>query len=87
MLIYYDFEGKRMHATVTWMENEGTIEVQLTDKRLRNFPGDLLFDISRTNKVTYVDEDPHNKRLCNLQMVVGRRLQEFANQGTPKQSS
>lgn len=86
MVLYFDFEGKRMNAEIYWPDSAGTIQVQLTDKRLQNFPGDLLFDINRYNKVTYTVENASDRRLTNLQMVLGKRLQEFANQGTPKQS-
>jgi hypothetical protein len=84
MILYYDFEGKRMNAEVYWPKNARTVQVQLTDKRLtRDFPEDLLFDISRTNKITYMVENTGNKRLTELQKVLGKRLQEFANQGAP----
>ncbi len=81
MIIYYDFEGRRMNAEVDWPKNGGTIQVQLTDKRLiKDLPADLLFDISRINKITYTIENPANKRLTELQKVLSKRLQEFANQ-------
>ena len=84
MTLYYDFEGKRMNAEVYWPKNASTIQVQLTDNRLtRDLPDDLLFDINRINKISYMVENPGNKRLTELQKVLAKRLQEFANQGTP----
>jgi len=80
MIVYYDFEGRRMHAEVSWPGRAGSIQVQLTDKRLKDLPADLLFDISRTNRITYTVENPLNRRLTELQNVMGKRLQEFANQ-------
>ena len=80
MIVYYDFEGKRMNAEVSWPKGAGSIQVQLTDKRLaKDFPADLLFDISRLKRVTYMIENPDNKRLTNLQMVLGKRLQELTH--------
>lgn len=84
MTLYYDFEGKRMNAEVYWPKNASTIQVQLTDNRLtRDLPDDLLFDINRINKISYMVENPGNRRLTELQKVLAKRLQEFANQGTP----
>ena len=84
MTLYYDFEGKRMNAEVYWPKNASTIQVQLTDNRLtRDLPDDLLFDINRINKISYMVENPTNRRLTELQKVLAKRLQEFANQGTP----
>ncbi len=80
MILYYDFEGKRMNAEVYWPGKVGSVQVQLTDKRLKDFPEDLLFDINRHNKITYTVENPSNRRLTELQMVLSKRLQEFANQ-------
>ncbi len=81
MIIYYDFEGRRMNAEVDWPNHSGSIQVQLTDKRLlKDLPADLLFDINRINKITYTIENPANKRLTELQKVLSKRLQEFANQ-------
>ena len=73
-----------MNAEVYWPKNASTIQVQLTDNRLtRDLPDDLLFDINRINKISYMVENPANRRLTELQKVLGKRLQEFANQGTP----
>lgn len=84
MTLYYDFEGKRMNAEVYWPKNASTIQVQLTDNRLTgDLPDDLLFDINRINKISYMVENPTNRRLTELQKVLAKRLQEFANQGTP----
>ena len=84
MTLYYDFEGKRMNAEVYWPKNASTIQVQLTDNRLtKDLPDDLLFDINRINKISYMVENPANRRLTELQKVLAKRLQEFANQGTP----
>jgi len=69
-----------MNAEVNWPKNAETIQVLLTDKRLiKDFPADLLFD-KRGNKITYTIENPDNKRLAELQRVLSKRLQEFANQ-------
>ena len=81
MIFYYDFEGRRMNAEVSWTKNSDTISVLLTDKRLtKDLPADLIFD-KRGNRITYIIENPDNKRLAELQKVIGKRLQEFANQG------
>jgi hypothetical protein len=80
MIVYYDFEGRRMHAEVHWPKHADTISVQLTDKRLKDFPADLLFDIKRGNKIDYIIENRTNKRLTELQQVICKRLQELSNQ-------
>jgi len=60
-------------------KSEGNIIVHLTDRALsRDFPTDLYFEIKQGNKVTFIIEDPGNKRLLELQNVIGRRLQELA---------
>lgn len=81
MILYFDFEGRRMNAEVSWPKNAGTIQVTLTDKRLtKDLPADLLFDMNRINKITYTVESADNRRLSELQRVLSKRLQEFANQ-------
>ena len=81
MTFYYDFDGRRWHATVFWPANATTLNVELTDTRIiRQFPSDFIFELKRGNKISYTIEDPANKRLCELQKAVGKRLQEFANQ-------
>lgn len=80
MLLYFEFEERRVKAEVTWPKNKGTITVHLTDKNLTDqFPPDLLFDIAPANKVSYTIEDRDDKRLIELQNVISRRLQEFVN--------
>lgn len=80
MLLYFEFEDRRFHAEVTWPKGDDPIVVQLSDKRLtRDLPTDLYFDIKGGNKVSYVIEDPQNKRLSELQSILARRLQEFVN--------
>ncbi|TDH29011.1 hypothetical protein EXU57_02755 [Segetibacter sp. 3557_3] len=79
MILYYDFEGRRMHAEVYWPSNADTIQVQLVDKRLKQFPTDLLYD-KRGSKISFHLENPRDKRLTELQTVIGKRLQEIASQ-------
>jgi|GEM_PF-1941389 len=81
MTFYYDFEDRRLHAEVYWPANARTIQVELTDSRLiKEFPGDLIFDIKCGRKISYTLENPANKRLSELQRIIGKRLQEFAQQ-------
>ncbi|WP_018612226.1 hypothetical protein [Segetibacter koreensis] len=81
MTIYFDFEEQRRTAEVTWPKNGGSIYVTVTDKELtQKLPPDLIFDINRKNKISFVEEDPHFKRLIQLQTIIKRRLQELANQ-------
>jgi hypothetical protein len=80
MVLYFEFEERRVKAEVTWPKNRGTITVHITDRELvKKFPPDLLFDIEAGNKVVYTIEDPGDKRLIELQNVISRRLQEFVN--------
>lgn len=80
MTIYFDFEEQRRMAEVTWPENEGSIQVTLTDDELiKKLPADLIYDINGRRKVTFIEENPDNKRLIRLQKVIGRKLQEFVN--------
>jgi hypothetical protein len=44
---------------------------------VKEFPTDLNFEIKGSRKVSYILEDKDNKRLTELQDVIGRRLQEF----------
>lgn len=81
MTLYFDFEDQRRTAEVTWPENAGSIHVILTDKGLaKKLPADLIFDINRKNIVSFIEENPDNTRLIQLQKIISRRLQEFANQ-------
>ncbi len=81
MILYFDFEDKRRTAEVTWPDHTGSIQVTLTDKELtEKLPFDLLFDMNRKNKVSFIEENPEHKRLIQLQKIISRRLQEFANQ-------
>ncbi len=80
MILYYEFENRRMNAEVNWPKDADIIQVQLTDKRLtRDLPGDLLFDV-RGSKIFFTIEDPKNKRLIELQRIISKRLQEIGNQ-------
>ena len=81
MTLYFDFEERRRTAEVSWPTNVGSIHVTLTDKELvKKFPPDLIFEINQRNKVSFTEEDPHHKRLIQLQKTIGRKLQELANQ-------
>jgi hypothetical protein len=80
MLLYFEFDDKRVKADVTWPKDKGPITVHLTDAELtRDLPSDLLFDVEAGNKVSYTIEDRDDKRLIELQDVISRRLQEFVN--------
>ncbi len=81
MLLYFEFEQRRTKAEVIWPKQEGeTIEVHLTDTRLiKVFPPDLFFEVESSRKVSFLTEDPSNKRLSDLQKVIANRLQEFVN--------
>ncbi len=80
MILYFEFEERRVKAEVTWPKNGGTITVHITDTELANeLPPDLLFDIKQGNKVAYTIEDTNDKRLVELQNVISRRLQELVN--------
>ncbi len=81
MILYFEFEEQRRKAEVHWPYDAGDINVQLTDYELaKKFPADLIFDINGRNKVSYTIENPDNKRLTQLQKIICKRLQEFANQ-------
>lgn len=81
MILYFEFEGQRRKAEVQWPQNAGSINVQLTDAELaKKLPADMIFDMSERNKIFYTIENPDNKRLVQLQKVISKRLQEFANQ-------
>ena len=80
MILYFEFEERRLKAEMTWPKNRGTVTVHVTDTQLANeLPPDLLFDIAPENKVTYTIENPNDKRLIELQRVISRRLQELVN--------
>lgn len=82
-MIYFEFEEERRKAEVSWPGNTGggSISVELSDSELaKKLPSDFIFDINKRNKVSYTIENPDNKRLVQLQKVICRRLQEFANQ-------
>lgn len=80
MLLYFEFEDKRRKADVTWPRGGGNIVVNVNDKELaKDLPTDLYFEVKRGNKVEFTIEDAENKRLVELQSVLGRRLQELAN--------
>lgn len=81
MILYFEFEDQRRKAEVNWPKESGSIHVLITDQELaKKLPTDLIFDINRKNKVSYVVENPDHKRLLQLQKTIGKRLQEFANQ-------
>lgn len=81
MTLYFDFEDQRRTADVIWPENDGSIQVTLADRELiRKLPSDLIFDLNKRNKISYLVENPDHKRLIQLQKIVSKRLQEFANQ-------
>lgn len=78
MTFYYDFENRRWHATVFWPKGATTLNVELTDKFItRQFPADLIYEVRNGNTIEFIIEDQANKRLCNLQKVIGKRLQEY----------
>jgi hypothetical protein len=80
MLVYFEFEDKRRKANVHWPRNGQNIVVHITDPELaKDLPTDLYYEMEDTNKVTFIIEDQDNKRLLELQNVLKRRLQEFAN--------
>ena len=80
MLLYFEFDDRRVKAEVNWPKRKDTIPVHITDPRLaREMPTDLFFEVDRTNKVVFTVENPDNKRLTELQRVIARRLQEFVN--------
>lgn len=80
MTIYYDFEDRRWHAHVYWPAGATRLNVELMDSHLtRQFPSDLIFEVRNGNTIGYIVEDKANKRLCNLQQAICKRLQEYAN--------
>jgi hypothetical protein len=81
MILYFEFEDRKVNALVKWPTGDNPIEVNLTDPRMSKvFPTDLYFEIGPRNKVVYELEDKDNKRLAELQKVLSKRLQEFVNQ-------
>jgi hypothetical protein len=79
MILYFEFEDRRVKADVKWPKDDESIAVHITDKQLANaLPPDLLFDVE-ASRVIFTIEDPANKRLIELQSVIARRLQEFVN--------
>lgn len=80
MLLYFEFEDKRRKADVEWPKNNGNIIVHVHDKEIAaHLPTDLYFEVENDNKVVFIIEDSSNKRLLELQRVLGRRLQELVN--------
>jgi hypothetical protein len=78
MLLYFEFEDRRVNADVAWSKNDGPIIVHITDPQLaKEFPTDLYFDVTEGSKVSFIIEDRNDKRLTELQEVITRRLQEF----------
>ena len=81
MTLYFEFEEQRRKAEVNWRHDRGSIDVQITDYELiEKFPVDLIFEVNGRNKVSYTVENPDNKKLVQLQKIICKRLQEFANQ-------
>ncbi len=80
MVLYFEFEDRRVMADVQWADDEAPIAVHLTDPQLkRELPTDLLFEIGTGRKVVFTIESPDNERLVELQSIISRRLQEFVN--------
>jgi uncharacterized protein (DUF779 family) len=80
MILYFEFDERTVNAEVQWSKDLRTISVHITDPRLNNeMPSDLLFDILKGNQISFIVENPDNKRLVHLQKVISRRLQEFVN--------
>lgn len=80
MILYFEFEDRKVTAIVTWPKDDEPIIVNLTDNHLvRQFPVDLYFEVGARNRVEYLIEDKDNDRLIDLQNVISRRLQEFVN--------
>lgn len=80
MILYFEFEDKRRKAEVTWPKDGDNIVVQVTDRELNGkLPPDLYFDVDKKNKIRYTIENPDEKRLIQLQSVIGKRLQELIN--------
>ena len=80
MILYFEFEDRRVKADVLWPKDDEPIAVHLTDPQMkRELPTDLLFEVGEGRKVEYTIESPDDKRLIELQSVIARRLQEFVN--------
>jgi hypothetical protein len=80
MILYFEFEDRKVTANVTWPKSDDPIVVNLTDRLMvREFPTDLYFEVGARNKVEFIIEDKDNDRLLDLQNVISRRLQEFVN--------
>ncbi|WP_207493233.1 hypothetical protein [Aridibaculum aurantiacum] len=78
MILYFEFEDRRVKANVDWPKSDEPIAVHLTDAAMvREFPTDLFFDVEAPRKVVFTIEDKDNERLIELQSVLARRLQEF----------
>lgn len=80
MLLYFEFDDRRVKAEVAWPKKSGTITVHITDPRLaREMPTDFFYEVERGNKVVFTIENPDDKRQIELQSVIAKRLQEFVN--------
>ena len=79
MLVYFEFEDRRMNADVTWPKgDDGTVSVQVTDPRLsKELPTDLFYELVDGNRITFTIENPSNKRLTELQQVIFKRLDDM----------
>jgi TonB family protein len=55
MILYFEFEDRKVTANVTWPKNDDPIVVNLTDKRMaREFPTDLYFEVGVANNVEFI---------------------------------
>ena len=80
MLLYFEFEDKRRKAEVVWPKNSDNIVVHVNDTDLaQKLPTDFYYELNRHNKIDFIIEDSTNKRLVELQSVIGRKLQELVN--------
>jgi hypothetical protein len=80
MILYFEFEDRKVTANVTWPKDDDPIVVNLNDPiMVREFPTDLYFEVGAKNRVEFTIEDKDNERLLDLQNVISRRLQEFVN--------
>jgi len=80
MILYFEFENRKVTADVSWPEKNEPIIVNLSDPRMiKEFPTDLYFEVGLRNNVEFIVEDRNNPRLIDLQKSISRRLQEFVN--------
>lgn len=78
MILYFEYDNRRVKANVDWPKNDEPIAVHLTDPQMiKEFPTDLFFEVATGRKVVFTIEDKDNNRLTELQSVIARRLQEL----------